>query len=91
MYYIYELVEGPDYPALKSKQSALALITAKSLFAPEEPRCSGRDMHVRMRRVGGGGRGRYPCRDGLQNPVDSLYPIRVRREVERGLADVPRG
>ena len=32
MYYIYELVEGPDYPALKAKQRALALITAKSLL-----------------------------------------------------------
>ncbi len=30
MYYIYELVEDPDYHALKAKQRALALITAKS-------------------------------------------------------------
>ena len=26
-YYIYEMVEGADYPALRSKQRALALIT----------------------------------------------------------------
>ncbi len=32
MYCIYELVEGPDYPALKVKQRALALIMAKSLL-----------------------------------------------------------
>jgi hypothetical protein len=32
MYYICELVEGPDYPALKAKQRVLALITAKSLL-----------------------------------------------------------
>ena len=31
-YYIYEMVEGPDYPALRSKQRALALITAKSIL-----------------------------------------------------------
>jgi hypothetical protein len=30
MYYIYELVEGADYPALKARQRALALVTAKS-------------------------------------------------------------
>jgi hypothetical protein len=29
-YYIYELVEGPDYPALKRRQRALAWTTAKS-------------------------------------------------------------
>jgi hypothetical protein len=28
--YIYEMVEGPDYPTLKKKQRALALITAKA-------------------------------------------------------------
>jgi hypothetical protein len=27
-YYIYELVEGPDYPALKRRQRALAWTTA---------------------------------------------------------------
>ena len=30
MYYIYELVEGADYPALKARQRTLALVTAKS-------------------------------------------------------------
>jgi hypothetical protein len=30
MYYIYELVEGADCPAIKAKQRALALMTAKS-------------------------------------------------------------
>ena len=35
MYYIYELVEDPDYHALKAKQRALALITAKSLLCPQ--------------------------------------------------------
>ncbi len=32
MYYIYELLESPDYPTLKAKQRALAIITAKSLM-----------------------------------------------------------
>jgi hypothetical protein len=30
MYYIYELVEGANYPALKARQRAIALATAKS-------------------------------------------------------------
>jgi len=32
MYYIYELVEGADYHARKTKQRGLALITVKSLL-----------------------------------------------------------
>ncbi len=29
-YYIYEMVEGADYPALKGSQRTLAFVTAKS-------------------------------------------------------------
>ena len=30
MYYIYKLVEGADYPALRARQRALALVKANS-------------------------------------------------------------